>query len=80
MEESGVLQRVRNKWIGQYDEAFSIPTEIQALQAIELGFENVIFPFLILSTGICSGGILLAYEKLVRRERRQEMLFDKAFI
>ena len=77
MEESGVLQRIRAKWTGAFDDLFNESSEETALQAIELGFENVIFPFLIVATGVCVGVALLVFEILSRRERTQKRLFMK---
>lgn len=71
MEESGVLQRIRNKWTKPFDVTTAETSENGKIQAIQLGFENVIFPFIIITTGICTGVLLLCSEKLFTRQRRQ---------
>ena len=63
MEQSGILSKLRDKYFG---DVFGHVVETKEATKIVLGFHNVLFPFLVLCSGILSAVITIIWEKLIK--------------
>ena len=61
MEQSGLIDRIRHKWMGSADNIYGLP------MPPSLGYESVIFLFALLLFGAIAAGIIIYFEFLVRR-------------
>ena len=59
LEESGVLRQIRSDYFPDF-----VTVEIENNQAVDLGFENVSFTFVVLGFGLLFGIMFIVYEKI----------------
>ena len=68
LREQGTLQKMRDKWFSQGPKP--IPGREDPIVATVLGFENLLFPFLVLFLGAISGLVISTIEKLYKTRQR----------
>jgi hypothetical protein len=56
MEQSGLTHIILKRWRKRPTEVFSVP------ESITLGYNNTLFPFLLVTTGAIVAGIIALYE------------------
>ena len=61
MEQSGLIDRIRHKWMDSADNIYERP------MPPTLGFESVIFLFALLLLGALAAGIIIYFEFLAKR-------------
>ena len=66
MREFGLLSRAMSEWKAKRNEEFWVA------DAEALGYDNTVWPFYILASGVCFGMLLAAMEKIKRRKKRRE--------
>ena len=63
MEQSGLTDRIRHRWMGSADAIYGLPTPPS------LGYGSVVFPFALISFGGLSAGILMYLEYLIKQHK-----------
>ena len=66
LKEAGVLARINHKWLEEGKLTPLPGSQRNLASASTLGYENVIFPFLVLLLGVVISAVLILYERFIR--------------